>query len=107
MPGITVHGNPKEYIESNYWLTTVLIDPSVTGFDYEQLRMHLAAHQVESRPLWKPMHMQPIYQNAPSYVDGTSERLFAQGLCLPSGPYVTDEDVAWILSLIKMLYKQS
>lgn len=107
MPGITVHGNPKEYIDSNYWLTTVLIDPSVTGFDYEQLRLHLAAHQVESRPLWKPMHMQPVYQNAPSYVDGTSERLFAQGLCLPSGPYVTDEDVAFIISLIKAIYKKS
>lgn len=107
MPGITVHSNPKDYIDSNYWLTTVLIDPSVTGFDYEQLRLHLAAHQVESRPLWKPMHMQPIYQNAPSYVDGTSERLFAQGLCLPSGPYVTDEDVAFIISLIKAIYKKS
>ena len=107
MPGITVHSNSKDYIDSNYWLTTVLIDPSVTGFDYEQLRVHLAAHQVESRPLWKPMHMQPIYQNAPSYVDGTSERLFAQGLCLPSGPYVTDEDVAFIISLIKAIYKKS
>lgn len=107
MPGITVHSNPEVYIESNYWLTTVLIDPSVTGFDYEQLRLHLAAHQVESRPLWKPMHMQPVYQNAPSYVDGTSERLFAQGLCLPSGPYVTDEDVAFIISLIQTIYKKS
>ncbi len=107
MPGITVHSNSKDYIDSNYWLTTVLIDPSVTGFDYEQLRLHLAAHQVESRPLWKPMHMQPVYQNAPSYVDGTSERLFAQGLCLPSGPYVTDEDVAFIISLIKAIYKKS
>ena len=107
MPGITVHSNPEVYIESNYWLTTVLIDPSVTGFDYEQLRLLLAAHQVESRPLWKPMHLQPVYQNAPSYVDGTSERLFAQGLCLPSGPYVTDEDVAFIISLIQTIYKKS
>ena len=107
MPGITVHSNPEVYIESNYWLTTVLIDPSITGFDYEQLRLLLAAHQVESRPLWKPMHMQPVYQNAPSYVDGTSERLFAQGLCLPSGPYVTDEDVAFIISLIQTIYKKS
>lgn len=107
MPGITVHSNPEVYIESNYWLTTVLIDPSITGFDYEQLRLLLAAHQVESRPLWKPMHLQPVYQNAPSYVDGTSERLFAQGLCLPSGPYVTDEDVAFIISLIQTIYKKS
>ena len=107
MSGITVHSNPEVYIESNYWLTTVLIDPSITGFDYEQLRLHLAAHQVESRPLWKPMHLQPVYQNAPSYVDGTSERLFAQGLCLPSGPYVTDEDVAFIISLIQTIYKKS
>lgn len=107
MPGIIVHSNPEVYIESNYWLTTVLIDPSITGFDYEQLRLLLAAHQVESRPLWKPMHLQPVYQNAPSYVDGTSERLFAQGLCLPSGPYVTDEDVAFIISLIQTIYKKS
>lgn len=107
MPGITVHSNPEDYIESNYWLTTVLIDSSITGFDYEQLRLLLAAHQVESRPLWKPMHLQPVYQNVPSYVDGTSERLFAQGLCLPSGPYVTDEDVAFIISLIQTIYKKS
>lgn len=107
MPGITVHSNPEEGIDSNYWLTTVLINPDITGFDYERLRLLLAEHQIESRPLWKPMHLQPVYQNAPSYVDGTSERLFTQGLCLPSGPYVTDEDVAFIISLIKSIYKKS
>ena len=107
MPGITVHSNPEEGIDSNYWLTTVLINPDITGFDYERLRLLLAEHQVESRPLWKPMHLQPVFQNAPSYVDGTSERLFAQGLCLPSGPYVTEEDVSFIISLIKSIYKKS
>ncbi|MBO7259634.1 MAG: DegT/DnrJ/EryC1/StrS family aminotransferase [Paludibacteraceae bacterium] len=107
MPGITVHSNPEEGIDSNYWLTTVLINPDITGFDYERLRLLLAEHQVESRPLWKPMHLQPVFQNAPSYVDGTSERLFTQGLCLPSGPYVTEEDVSFIISLIKSIYKKS
>ena len=67
----------------------------------EAMRMALDAAGIESRPLWKPMHLQPVYKNNPCYVNGVSESLFRQGLCLPSGPCVTDEDVAYIVEEIK------
>lgn len=67
----------------------------------EGMRMALDAAGIESRPLWKPMHLQPVYKNNPRYVNGMSESLFKQGLCLPSGPCVTDEDVAYIVDTIK------
>ena len=63
--------------------------------------MNLDKEGVESRPLWKPMHKQPVYQNVPAYVNGVSESLFKRGLCLPSGPMVSDEDVALIIKTIK------
>ena len=103
--GITVHVAPEDYMEPNYWLNTITIDPAKTGFDYEQLRQHLDAHNIESRPLWKPMHMQPIYKDAPAVVNGVSESLFKVGLCLPSGPMVTDEDLARIVATIKSLLR--
>ena len=67
----------------------------------EAMRVCLDANNIESRPLWKPMHKQPVYKEAPAYINGVSESLFRQGLCLPSGPMVTDEDVARIVSTIK------
>ena len=105
MDGITLHHAPNADYNPNYWLSTILIDPEKTGFDYEQLRVALDAANVETRPLWKPMHLQPVYKNNPCYVDGTSEKLFQKGLCLPAGPYVTDEDVAYIVEKIRSLYK--
>ena len=65
------------------------------------MRMALAAEGIESRPLWKPMHLQPVYADAPAYTNGVSESLFKTGLCLPSGPWVTDDDVAFIVDCIK------
>ena len=67
----------------------------------EAMRICLDANNIESRPLWKPMHKQPVYKDAPAYINGVSESLFRQGLCLPSGPMVTDDDVARIVSTIK------
>lgn len=67
----------------------------------EAMRVCLDANNIESRPLWKPMHKQPVYKDAPAYINGVSENLFRQGLCLPSGPMVTDDDVARIVSTIK------
>ena len=67
----------------------------------EAMRVCLDANNIESRPLWKPMHKQPVYKEAPAYIHGVSESLFRQGLCLPSGPMVTDDDVARIVSTIK------
>lgn len=69
----------------------------------ETMRKGLDERGIEARPLWKPMHKQPVYQDCPAYLNGVSESLFAQGLCLPSGPYVTDEDVAYIVDSIKQL----
>lgn len=134
--GITLHENPSSRYDSNYWLCTILLDPSlrVKGEEHaykttiqgavggaagvtheaktlhtdcepnrnvEAMRIALDAAGIESRPLWKPMHKQPVYAHNPSYTNGVSEALFAQGMCLPSGPYVTDDDVRYIVEQIK------
>ncbi len=104
--GIELKSNPDERFNANYWLSTILIDKNVTGFDYEELRIALDAKGIETRPLWKPMHLQPIFANNPRYVDGTAERLFNRGLCIPAGPCVTDEDVAYIVREIKKCMKK-
>ena len=67
----------------------------------EALRIQLDKAGIESRPLWKPMHLQPVFKNCPAYTNGTAEAMFRKGLCLPSGPMVTDEDVAYIVQQIK------
>ena len=104
--GIELKSNPDERFNANYWLSTILIDKNVTGFDYEELRIALDAKGIETRPLWKPMHLQPIFANNPRYVDGTAERLFNKGLCIPAGPCVTDEDAAYIVREIKKCMKK-
>ncbi len=101
--GITVMQAPSSDYNSNYWLTCILIDPKITGFDREDLRIRMDENQIETRPLWKPMHLQPIFANAPMYVNGISETLFNNGLCLPSGPMCTDDD---ILRVIKIIYQR-
>lgn len=105
MEGITLKSNPGPDFNSNYWLCTILIDKEKTGFDYDELRRALDKKGIETRPLWKPMHLQPVYKDSPCYVNGVSERLFDQGLCIPAGPCVTDEDVAYIVECIKACYK--
>lgn len=72
----------------------------------EAMRMGLDALNIESRPLWKPMHKQPVYKNAPAYVNGVSEDLFKVGMCLPAGPYVTEDDVRFICDAIKSLIEK-
>lgn len=99
--GISFCEEPQEYF-SNRWLTTVLINhPSKTR---EDLRLALDAVNIESRPLWKPMHCQPVFKDAPFYGDGTSEALFKDGLCLPSGSNLTDVERERILSEIKKVF---
>ena len=78
---------------SNYWLTCITVESGVAGFTREDVRLALDVDNIESRPLWKPMHLQPVFKDAPFYGNGTSERLFEIGLCLPSGPTLTDEDI--------------
>ena len=104
--GIELKNNHDADFDSNYWLSTILINKAITGVDYEDVRIALDAKGIETRPLWKPMHLQPVFANNPAYVDGTSERLFNQGLCIPSGPYVTNEDVAFVVESIKECIKK-
>ena len=105
--GITLHENPSDRYDSNYWLNTVVIDPELRVRGEEHVYevavngAVLDAAGIESRPLWKPMHCQPVYKDAPAYVNGVSEALFRTGLCLPSGPCVTDDDVRYIVDNIK------
>ena len=88
---------------SNYWLTCITVEPEVAGFTREDVRLALDADNIESRPLWKPMHLQPVFKDAPFYGNGTSERLFEIGLCLPSGPTLTDEEVERVTKVVKQL----
>ena len=120
VPGIKVHAQPTtgEY-DSNYWLCTITLDENlkikgqenayktivqgaVGGADnVEALRAFMDAAGIEARPLWKPMHKQPVYKNCPAYLNGVSEAMFKVGMCLPAGPYVSDEDVKYIVDCIK------
>ena len=104
--GISLMSNPDSRFNANYWLCTILIDKEITGFDYEELRIALDSRGIETRPLWKPMHLQPVFKKNPCYVDGTSENFFNRGLCIPAGPCVTDEDVAYIVAEIKNCMKK-
>ena len=101
IPGITVKQAPSPEFDSNFWLSCILVDPAKFGMDYEALRLKFEAANIETRPLWKPMHMQPVYANAPFYGNGTSEKIFSQGLCLPSGSSLTDEDIARVVEVLK------
>ncbi len=86
---------------SNRWLTTILIDPSKSGgVTREDIRLALEKENIESRPLWKPMHLQPVFQQSPSYGGGVSEKLFEQGLCLPSGSALDEEELRKVTTLI-------
>ena len=134
--GVTVHKAPSENYDSNYWLCTIELDPTLRIKDQENaykeviktavggaagvihavdtavtdcqpndnveaLRVYMLNAKIEARPVWKPMHKQPVYKNAPAYVNGVSEAIFKVGMCLPAGPYVTDEDVRYIVETIK------
>lgn len=99
--GIEVQQNPSTQFNSNFWLTTILIDPKQTGFDREQLRLRLEEENIESRPLWKPMHLQPVFSACPYYGGSVSEELFKRGLCLPSGSALSDDDIARVIEVIK------
>ena len=83
---------------ANRWLTTILTDSFETR---EIIRLALEKENIESRPLWKPMHLQPVFKEFPAYVDGTSEDLFERGLCLPSGSNLTEEDLGRVVEVIK------
>ena len=134
--GITVHKAPSADYDSNYWLCTIELAPTLRikgqenaykeviksavggaagvihavdtattdcqpNDNVEALRVYMLDAKIEARPVWKPMHKQPVYKNALAYVNGVSEEVFKVGMCLPAGPYVTDEDVRYIVETIK------
>lgn len=137
VPGIKVHCQPNDdRYDSNFWLCTVALDPSLRiigqenaykeivnsavggaagviktvdsavtdcqpNDNIEALRVFLLSKKIEARPVWKPMHKQPIYADAPAYVNGVSESIFKVGMCIPAGPCVTDDDVRYIVECIK------
>ena len=101
IPGVKVLQEPNSDYFSNHWLSAILIDPSLTnGIDRETLRLKFLEENIESRPLWKPMHMQPVFQDALYFGENVSENLFENGLCLPSGSNLTDEERERIKSVI-------
>ena len=137
VPGVTLHDQPNDgRYDSNFWLCTATIDPSVKivgqenaykevitsavggaagvikavdsattdcqpNDNVEALRVFMLSKKIEARPVWKPMHKQPVYASAPAYLNGVSEEIFKVGICLPAGPCVTDDDVRYIVDCIK------
>lgn len=103
--GITVFSSPDSDYFANYWLSAIVIDPTKTnGLTSEQLRLALDAEQIESRPLWKPMHLQPIFAQYAYYGTTVSQDLFENGLCLPSGSNLTEDDKTRIkLAIFKVI----
>lgn len=90
--GVQVFKEPNDDYFSNHWLSAIVVDPEVANFTREDLRLALEKENIESRPLWKPMHLQPVFENTPYYGENVAEDLFNNGLCLPSGSSLTDED---------------
>jgi dTDP-4-amino-4,6-dideoxygalactose transaminase len=103
--GVDVFSTPNEEYYANYWLSAITIDATKTnGITAETLRLALEAENIESRPLWKPMHLQPIFSNYPYYGNQVAETLFETGLCLPSGSNLTDIDRERISKVIKSVF---
>lgn len=103
--GLSVQQNPSTDFNSNFWLSTVLIDPK-TGKDPESLRQFMLDAGVETRRLWRPMHMQPVFADAPYYGDTTCETLFDRGLCLPSGSGLKEEELRYVADKIKEFFNK-
>lgn len=103
--GLSVQQNPSTDFDSNFWLSTVLIDPK-TGKDPESLRQFMLDAGVETRRLWRPMHMQPVFADAPYYGGTTCETLFDRGLCLPSGSGLKEEELRYVADKIKEFFNK-
>lgn len=103
---VSVFAVPNEDYFSNCWLSAILIDPKIgNGITSETVRMAFESENIESRPLWKPLHLQPIFKKYPYYGNAVAETLFKNGLCLPSGSNLTDEDRERIAGVVKRLFQ--
>ena len=106
IPGATIFSVPNEDYFANYWLTTLIIDPLKTnGITRETLRLAFEADNIESRPLWKPMHLQPIFETYPYYGSKIAETLFENGLCLPSGSNLSIQECERIATVVRRVFK--
>lgn len=103
-PGVKLLEEPNENYHSNHWLTAILVDPRAAGKSWEDLHRALALENVESRPLWKPLHLQPIFADAPYYGGRVAETLFKTGLCLPSGSNLTAAQLDRIAAVVHGLF---
>ena len=104
VPGVEMFGEPSGAdggpTRDNFWLSSVLVDPDAAGFTAEDLRAHLADQDIEARPLWKPMHLQPVFAGRRAFTDGTGERLFTTGLSLPSGSVLDESSISRVVESI-------
>ena len=101
IPGISFL-KEQEGSVSNRWLTIIILDPKLTGgIGREDIRLALAEENIESRPLWKPMHIQPLFESAPYFGKGIAMKLFKHGLCLPSGSNLTEVELIRVVTKIK------
>lgn len=98
---VTVHDEPSQRFRSNFWLSTVSFDKSVVGRTPDEIRMLLLERGIETRLIWRPMHMQPVFADAPYYGGGCSDGIFENGLCLPSGTTLYDDDIAQVAEALK------
>jgi len=105
--GIEFLKEPSDAYFSNRWLTTVIIDANKTGIARERLQVELEKENIETRPLWKPMHLQPVFSSYPAYLNGVSESLFNTGLCLPSGSNMTEEQKCFVVEAIQKRIKNT
>jgi dTDP-4-amino-4,6-dideoxygalactose transaminase len=105
LPGIKFSHEPKGFF-SNRWLTTILINPAQAGFEVDELRDLLLGEGIESRFLWKPMHLQPVYRGALYYGGSTAESLFSNGLCLPSGSALSADALDKVINVVLRLHKE-
>ena len=102
--GVEVFSEPTADYYSNHWLSAIVIDEKIAGKNREDLRLAFLEDQIESRPLWKPMHLQPVFAEAPYYGTDVAEKLFDDGLCLPSGSNLSDDDRARIAKVIRNVF---
>jgi dTDP-4-amino-4,6-dideoxygalactose transaminase len=103
-PGVKMLSEPSSDFYSNHWLSAILIDEKITGFTNLEMIAKLAEYNIESRQLWKPMHLQPVFSGAPYYGGTVAEDLYNKGLCLPSGSNLTPEDLARIKKVIECCF---
>jgi dTDP-4-amino-4,6-dideoxygalactose transaminase len=113
LPGISFLKNPSPAFNSNHWLTCVIIEPAEAGYTREDVRLAMEAANIETRPLWKPMHLQPVFsrrdaygKNAPFYGTSVAETLFEKGLCIPSGASLEQNELERVVEVFQKMKHQ-